>query len=92
MVVSAVDGALVVTGSAMEQIGDLAGGAGITLHELAAQTGSLEEAFMRLTGESVEYVSHPAAESAVIGTLPVQGLAPPTAPIPTTAPQAPQVR
>ena len=93
MDVSPVDGALVVSGSPMEQIGDLAGAAGITLHELAGQTGSLEEAFMRLTGESVEYASHPAAEPAAIGALPVQGFASPaTAPIPTTAPPAPQVR
>jgi ABC-2 type transport system ATP-binding protein len=39
----------------IERVGDLAGGAGITLHELAAVQGSLEEAFMQLTGDSVEY-------------------------------------
>jgi ABC-2 type transport system ATP-binding protein len=58
MAVQRVDGALIVSGSAIEQIGDVAGAAGITLHELATQTGSLEEAFMSLTGESVEYTSH----------------------------------
>jgi ABC-2 type transport system ATP-binding protein len=47
--------ALVVSDAPMEQVGDLAAGAGIGLHELAAQRGSLEEAFMQLTGDSVEY-------------------------------------
>jgi ABC-2 type transport system ATP-binding protein len=33
----------------------LAAANGITLHELSPQLGSLEEAFMQLTKESVEY-------------------------------------
>jgi ABC-2 type transport system ATP-binding protein len=49
------DKALIVTGAPTEQIGDLAGAAGITLHELSPQSGSLEEAFIQLTGDSVEY-------------------------------------
>ncbi len=49
------DNALIVTGAPTEQIGDLAGAAGITLHELSPQAGSLEEAFIQLTGDSVEY-------------------------------------
>jgi ABC-2 type transport system ATP-binding protein len=49
------DNALIVTGAPTEQIGDLAGAAGITLHELSPQSGSLEEAFIQLTGDSVEY-------------------------------------
>ena len=49
------DDALVITGAPIERIGDLAGGAGITLHELSPQAGSLEEAFIQLTGDSVEY-------------------------------------
>jgi ABC-2 type transport system ATP-binding protein len=53
--VSDVEGALEVTGAPIEQIGDLAGQANITLHELATQSGSLEEAFIQLTGDSVEY-------------------------------------
>ncbi|MFL5035515.1 MAG: ABC transporter ATP-binding protein, partial [Microvirga sp.] len=32
-----------------EQIGDLAAEAGLPLHELVAETGSLEEAFLELT-------------------------------------------
>lgn len=49
------DGALIVHNAPIERVGELAGGAGITLHELAALQGSLEEAFMQLTGDSVEY-------------------------------------
>ena len=42
-------GALVVTGLDLEQIGDTAYTAGITLHELSAQADSLEDLFMSLT-------------------------------------------
>lgn len=51
------DDALLVSGVSTEQIGDLAGQAGLTLHELAVQRGSLEEAFMQLTGQDVEFRS-----------------------------------
>jgi ABC-2 type transport system ATP-binding protein len=37
------------------RIGELAAGGGYVLHELTPQRGSLEEAFMELTRESVEY-------------------------------------
>jgi ABC-2 type transport system ATP-binding protein len=37
------------------KIGELAADNGIVLHELSPQTGSLEQAFMQLTGDSVEY-------------------------------------
>ncbi|MFD0201288.1 MULTISPECIES: ABC transporter ATP-binding protein [Saccharothrix] len=49
------DGALVVHGVEASFIGELAASNGITLHELSPQLGSLEEAFMQLTKESVEY-------------------------------------
>jgi ABC-2 type transport system ATP-binding protein len=49
------DGALAVSGLTAPQIGDLAGANGIYLHELATQSASLEEAFMELTRESVEF-------------------------------------
>jgi ABC-2 type transport system ATP-binding protein len=52
------DGSLIVHSAPIEQVGDLAGAAGITLHELAGVQGSLEEAFMQLTGDSVEYGGH----------------------------------
>jgi len=47
--------ALVVTGLPAPRIGELAAGGGITLHELVPQLASLEEAFMELTADSVEY-------------------------------------
>jgi ABC-2 type transport system ATP-binding protein len=50
-----VDGALHVTGSTTEQIGDAAAGAGIALHELTAIQASLEEAFMDMTRDAVEF-------------------------------------
>nr|WP_328842557.1 ATP-binding cassette domain-containing protein [Nakamurella leprariae] len=55
-----------VRGLPIEQIGELAAGAGAVLHELASQQGSLEEAFMQITGESVEYSTDrpPAAPTA----------------------------
>jgi ABC-2 type transport system ATP-binding protein len=49
------DGAIVVQGLTAPQIGDLAFGARIPLHELAASQASLEEAFMELTAASVEF-------------------------------------
>ncbi len=49
------DGAIVVNGLGAPAIGDLAAGLGITLHELAPRAASLEEAFMELTHESVEF-------------------------------------
>ena len=47
--------ALEVLDAPIEQVGDVAGAAGITLHELTPQLGSLEEAFIQLTGDAVEY-------------------------------------
>jgi ABC-2 type transport system ATP-binding protein len=62
------DGTLEVEGLSSEQIGTTAAGAQITLYELAAQGASLEEAYMALTADSVDYRSsgeltaRPAAE------------------------------
>ncbi|MGP8059091.1 MAG: ATP-binding cassette domain-containing protein [Acidimicrobiales bacterium] len=55
VVVADEDGGLSVTGLGACDIGDLAAANGLTLHELAPQCGSLEEAFMELTADSVEY-------------------------------------
>ena len=103
-----VDGALVVSGAPIEQIGDLAAASGIALHELSPQRGSLEEAFMQLTGETAEFHSHdgggavpPGGPSGVVpppGSVPLG--APPGAPafaapspVPTSAaPTTPQGR
>ena len=73
---------LSVTGAPIEQIGDLAAANGITLHELATQRGSLEEAFIQLTGDSVEYTSHGMPDglhTMTPGGPPAPGLAPPPA-------------
>ena len=47
--------ALLVSGGSLEQVGELAAGHRITLHELSAQRASLEEAYMKLTDDSVDY-------------------------------------
>jgi ABC-2 type transport system ATP-binding protein len=49
------DGALLVRGMTAEAIGDTAARHGIALHELVAVRPTLEEAFMELTGASVEF-------------------------------------
>jgi ABC-2 type transport system ATP-binding protein len=49
------DGALSVSGMSADRIGELAGASGIYLHELSTQMASLEDAFMELTRDSVEY-------------------------------------
>jgi ABC-2 type transport system ATP-binding protein len=49
------DGALAVPGLSTDQVGRLAGAAGITLLELTAQQPSLEEAFVDLTRDAVEF-------------------------------------
>jgi ABC-2 type transport system ATP-binding protein len=49
------DGALAVSGLSTDQVGRVAGAAGITLLELTAQEASLEEAFMDLTRDAVEF-------------------------------------
>ena len=49
------DGALLVAGIEAARIGDIAAEHGLRLHELTPERASLEEAFMDLTRESVEY-------------------------------------
>jgi ABC-2 type transport system ATP-binding protein len=49
------DGALSVSGISAADIGELAGTSGIYLHELSPQMASLEDAFMELTRDSVEF-------------------------------------
>ena len=49
------DGAIEVRGMTIEQIGDLAFSEGVRLHELTMVKASLEEAFMELTADAVEY-------------------------------------
>ncbi|MFB7337240.1 ABC transporter ATP-binding protein [Streptomyces adustus] len=57
-VVETGSGALEVDAGKPERIGELAAQHQIVLHELSPQQASLEEAFMQLTAESVEYHAH----------------------------------
>ncbi|MEV7223654.1 ABC transporter ATP-binding protein [Streptomyces sp. NPDC093681] len=57
-VVEAGEGVLEVDGDKSEAVGELAARQQIVLHELSPQRASLEEAFMQLTAESVEYHAH----------------------------------
>jgi ABC-2 type transport system ATP-binding protein len=54
-VVAVEPGVLEVAGLTATQVGDAAAEHGLTLHELTPQQASLEEAFMELTRDSVEY-------------------------------------
>ncbi|WP_298327094.1 ABC transporter ATP-binding protein [Haloactinopolyspora sp.] len=49
------DGAMAVYGATAEEIGDLAGSERLYLHELGSVQASLEDAFMRLTADAVQY-------------------------------------
>jgi ABC-2 type transport system ATP-binding protein len=51
--------ALIVEGdTTTDKIGETAAAEGIVLHELSLQRGSLEQAFMQMTGDSVQYHAH----------------------------------
>ncbi|MFK0196126.1 ABC transporter ATP-binding protein [Streptomyces lavendulae] len=51
-------GTLEIDGIPAERLGELAAQHQIVLHELSPQRASLEEAFMRMTADSVEYHAH----------------------------------
>ncbi|MBQ0865184.1 ABC transporter ATP-binding protein [Streptomyces smyrnaeus] len=71
------DGALEVDGGEAPRIGELAAANGVVLHELSTQRASLEEAFMRLTAQSVEYHAYaPGADGTQLPQTP-PGTAPP---------------
>jgi len=57
--------ALEVHGLSSEQVGDLAFRHGIPIHELTPQQASLEEAFMNLTTEAVEFASERSSQEGV---------------------------
>jgi ABC-2 type transport system ATP-binding protein len=61
------DDVLEVTGLTAAQIGDTARDLHLALHELTPQRASLEEAFMTMTRDDVEYHGHLATESATAG-------------------------
>jgi len=73
-VATTADGELEVHGSTAPQIGEVAASAGIPLHELTPVRGSLEDAYLQLTADDVEYHSaavgqptdQPAARSAAM--------------------------
>ena len=50
----------------------LAAGAGLTIHELFLQRSSLEEAFMELTRDSVEYHAETPGLAASLRSVPLQ--------------------
>lgn len=49
------DGVIDIEGVPSDEIGDLAAARGIPLHELTPTSGTLEDAYLRLTGDDVEY-------------------------------------
>jgi ABC-2 type transport system ATP-binding protein len=53
--VAPVEAYLEVEGMTTDQVGDIAAAKGLTVHELFTQRSSLEEAFMEMTRDSVEY-------------------------------------
>jgi len=56
---------LEITGVPSARIGEVAAARGIVLHELTPQKASLEDAYMRLTGDAVEYRAVSAAADGV---------------------------
>ncbi|HEY2766382.1 MAG TPA: ATP-binding cassette domain-containing protein [Pseudonocardiaceae bacterium] len=79
--VTEMDGGLVVVGATGQEIGELAAANGVVLHELTMQRGSLEQAFMQMTGQDVEFhtavapAGHDQAqlEAALVTAQPGQG-------------------
>jgi ABC-2 type transport system ATP-binding protein len=55
-------GELDVSGLSEERVGDIAFAHGVRLHHLAPSRASLEQAFMELTADSVEYHAGPPAD------------------------------
>jgi ABC-2 type transport system ATP-binding protein len=74
-VVQAPDGALTVRGMAAAAIGDLAASAGLALHELTPQRASLEEVFMEMTRDSIEYHAGAGEGPTPVGGAPAEGAA-----------------
>ncbi|GAA3239934.1 ABC transporter ATP-binding protein [Streptomyces lavendulae] len=60
-------GTLEIDGIPAERLGELAAQHQIVLHELSPQRASLEEAFMRMTADSVEYHAHAPGTTAPAG-------------------------
>jgi ABC-2 type transport system ATP-binding protein len=54
-------GTVEITGTTAQVIGEAAAAAGLVLHELAPRSGSLEDSYLSLTADAVEYHSHQVA-------------------------------
>ncbi|MFJ7896095.1 ABC transporter ATP-binding protein [Streptomyces anthocyanicus] len=65
-VVESGEGVLEVDGDKSETVGELAARHQVVLYELSPQRASLEEAFMQLTAESVEYHAHDGQPSGAV--------------------------
>jgi ABC-2 type transport system ATP-binding protein len=63
------DGTLLVEGLESPEVGKVAASLQVVLHELTPQQASLEEAFMELTADSVDYHAHADAGAEPIGAL-----------------------
>ena len=61
------DGALMIHGLSIQAVGELAAANAVVLHELSPAQASLEDAFMRLTRDAVEYQAAPTDNSTPVG-------------------------
>ncbi|WP_369054964.1 ATP-binding cassette domain-containing protein [Kineococcus terrestris] len=78
------DGAFEVRGLSAERIGDEALRRGVAVHELHTVRASLEEAFMQLTADAVEYAAHAGPGAGPVLDLPADR---PAGPAPSTREQ-----
>ena len=62
------EGTLLVQGMAADKVGDIAFESGIRLHELTTTRASLEEAYMEVTADSVEYHAGVPGQAATVGS------------------------
>ncbi|BDO41395.1 ATP-binding cassette domain-containing protein [Cellulomonas sp. NTE-D12] len=86
---SAEPGVLQVVGTGPEAVGEAAAAHGIVLHELTTVSGSLEDAYLALTAEEVEYHSGVAAPADPRTGYPGGGQAVPSGPPSTARPPVP---
>jgi ABC-2 type transport system ATP-binding protein len=56
-------GTVEITGATAQVIGETAAAAGLVLHELTPRTGTLEDSYLSLTADAVEYHSSPAGSA-----------------------------
>jgi ABC-2 type transport system ATP-binding protein len=68
VVIASDSGLLEVSGRSAEQVGDAAASAGLPLHELTPVGSSLEDAYLELTADAVEYHSTPVGSTSDAST------------------------